>query len=216
MKLSILIATQGRRCTQFKTLLKELMKQIKENGNQAEVIAYWNNGEHSIGHIRQALLEEAMGEYVCFIDDDDMIPEYYIKEILGALGKDYVGFRVQHFSDGVESKPVIHSLRYRVWDEDEEGFYRGVTHLNPLRREIALKGSFDVPNLGAGEDAAWARAVAYLPSDENFIDKVMYHYTHVTTDTSFGNTFTLPAGGYKRAKLHYKGFRYHPDSEGGI
>lgn len=211
MKLSILIATQGRRNQSFKRLVKELNYQVQEFRNQIEIVAYWNNGELPIGDIRQALLEEAQGEYVCFVDDDDFVPPYYVREIMKALGKDYVGFRVQLFNNGVEQRPVFHDLQYQVWLDDDNGFYRGVTHLNPIKREIALQGDFS--REGAGEDVAWAKSVIHLVKDQEYIDKVMYYYYHSARDTSFGGDWVYRASGYRRPKVNYKSFHYHPLSK---
>lgn len=210
-KLSILIATQGRRNASFRRLIKELLYQVKPYGGMIEIIAYWNNGELPIGTIRQALIEEATGEYICFIDDDDFVPSYYCKEILQALGKDYVGFEVRLFNEGIENLPVYHSLQHQVWTQDEAGFYRGVTHLNPLKREIALQGSFSIE--GAGEDADWAHSILHLVKNENYISKVMYYYYHDMRDTSFGGDWVYRESGYRRPPVVNRYFRYHPKSK---
>ena len=197
-RLSILIATIGRRDKQFLKLMERLTPQIERNN--VEVIAYWNNGERTIGEIRQALLEEATGEYVCFIDDDDMVPDWYCDEIFYALGKDYVGFQVELFESDTKMKPVYHSIRYGVWHDDETGYYRGVTHLNPIRRELALKGTFAG---GIGEDEMWSRAVTPYVRTENYIDKIMYYYHHSFTDTTFG-------GVPKKSRVHGRPTFEHP------
>lgn len=211
-ELSILIATQGRREDKFRPLLKKLMSQASKHRGRIEVVAYWNNGESPIGVLRTDLLNEARGEYVCFLDDDDDIPEYYCAELLKALGKDYVGFRVQLFNDGKEMLPVYHSIQYKTWAQDDRGFYRGVTHLNPIRRSIALQGNFRVSD-NAGEDFEWARSINHLPKDENYIDKIMYIYKHEREDTSFGTHPPLRETGYRRYEFKYKNFRYHPKSK---
>lgn len=211
MKLSILIATQGRRNPKFRLLVKELLHQAKAFRGMIEVVAYWNNGELPIGEIRRALLEEAKGDYVCFVDDDDAVPHYYCQEIIRALGRDYVGFKVKLFNEGVEKPPVYHDLQYQVWTEDDNGYYRGVTHLNPIKREIALQGNFSLD--GAGEDANWAKSVVGLVSSQKFINKFMYFYHHDKEDSSFGGSPYYRPSGYRRPAISYKYFRYHPNSK---
>lgn len=210
-KLSILIATVGRRRETFHRLLDCLARQIA-HPDDVEVIAYWNNGEHSIGKIRNDLLAEARGDYVCFIDDDDLVPDFYVEKILDSLGEDYVGFRVKFYNNDVERKPVYHSLRYLSWHEDDEGYYRGVTHLNPIRRELALQGKFPTNPYG-GEDVAWATQVTPLVKTEKFIDNVMYFYYHNTEDSHFGYGDTKPQKKHKRVEMELPFFRYHPDSK---
>lgn len=207
-KLSILIATVGRRNDSLHRLLAQLMPQTE--GKEVEVIAYWNNGERSIGDIRQSLLEEATGEYTCFIDDDDMVPDYYIPEILSALGEDYVGFEVELFEKDKQMPRVFHSIRYGVWHQDDTGYYRGITHLNPIKRELAIQGQFG--KQGIGEDESWARSMMSLAKTENYIDKIMYYYHHDADETMFGGAYK-PWAKYKRPEYGHTNFRWHPLSK---
>lgn len=211
MKLSILIATQGRRNAKFRTLLQRLMQQVRKYEGEIEVVAYWNNGEEPIGVIRRELVKESKGEYVCFVDDDDAVPDYYCEEIINALGKDYVGFKVKLFVDGIEMPPAYHDLQYKIWYEDNDGYYRGVTHLNPIKRSLAVLGDFDA--MGAGEDARWADSIMPYVKTQNYIDKVMYFYYHDKEDTSFASDSHPTNRAYKRPEVDYKYFRYHPDSK---
>ncbi len=210
MKLSILIATVGRRSDKFRRLLGVLMPQVRRFSD-IEVIAYWNNGEKPIGEIRKDLIDHAKGEYTCFIDDDDLIPNDYCKLILQALksNPDYVGFQVKLFNDGVEMPPVFHSIRYEYWSQDERGYYRNVTHLNPIRRSIAQQGKF----YGyVGEDVQWSKSISSLVTSEVYIDRVMYFYYHDRFDTNFGGDHRLQEY-YKRPVVKFKCFSYHPNSK---
>lgn len=207
MKLSILIATLNRRQEKLRDLLTDLMPQVERYANQIEVVIYPNNGELTIGEYRQTLLNEAKGEYICFVDDDDHLPSYYCAEIMKALSKspDYVGFKVQLTNNDIERPPAIHSLRYPGWFQDEQGYYRGVTHLNPIKRTLALKGDY-TQMIAGGEDEGWARQVTPFVKTEEYIDKFMYYYRHDTEDSHFGSgkrpgTSTLE-------KLRYDYLRY--------
>lgn len=206
MKLSILIATLGRRETRFKSLVKDLNTQIKQFNDEIEIVAYWNNGELSIGGIRQELINQAKGEYVCFIDDDDTVPTYYCEQIMCNLGKDYVGFKVKLLNNGKEMPPVFHSLEHKNWRTDYDGYYRDITHLNPIRRSIALQGVFT--RTGASEDVNWANSIRDLVKTENYIDEVMYIYNHDSSDTSFGTVTREDNKRYYRPEIKYKYFRY--------
>jgi glycosyltransferase involved in cell wall biosynthesis len=203
-KLSILIASLGRRHRQLRDLLSELMPQVTPN---IEVLVYPNNGELTIGEYRQTLLEAAHGDYICFVDDDDSLPPFYCEEIIKAIKQkpDYVGFKVQLTNNEIERPPAIHSLRFPGWFQDEHGYYRGVTHLNPIKRELALKGDF-TQSLASGEDEGWARQVRPFVKTEVFIDKFMYFYRHDTSDSHFGSGKN--AGAHPLKKVKYKQLRY--------
>lgn len=176
LRLSILIATVGLRGEKFNKLVKSLKPQLNE---EVEVVVFWDNFQTSLGKKRQKLLEEARGQYVCFVDDDDEIPTYYVEQILANLGEDYVGWKQQLIHDGKVMKPTFHSLKYATF-EDDDAWYAGVTHLNPIKREIALKGRFDITS---PEDVSWASQVH--PKTERVVpeEHVMYLYHHSTGDS---------------------------------
>jgi len=53
--------------------------------DQVELLMFRDNKKRSIGLKRQALLEQAHGEYICFVDDDDDVQRGYLELICGAL-----------------------------------------------------------------------------------------------------------------------------------
>lgn len=212
MRLSILVATVGQRQERFTNLLTELLKQAYEHEGEVEIVAYWNNGELPMSTIRQKLVEEASGDYTCFVDDDDMVPPYYVGEILKATEKDvdYVGWQMQYYNNGELAKPTFHSLVYDSWYEDDKGYYRDVSHLNPIKHTIALEVSFEAP-AGTPEDALWATRIAPYLNVESYINKVMYFYQHSAEDSIWRGD--LEHGRYHRPVVEDKYFHYHPDSK---
>lgn len=142
-------------------------------GNRDDIEILVDVGTGDVGKKRQRCLEEANGEYINFVDDDDLVAHDYIESIYPLLDGevDYIGFKLQHYDKGKKSKPTYHSLEYEKWFEDDNGYYRNVSHLNPIRREIALTGRFE----GAyAEDKGWAEQVK--PKTQHFIDRPMYFY----------------------------------------
>jgi glycosyltransferase involved in cell wall biosynthesis len=205
-KLSILIATVPTRNKELEHLTSLLAPQLT---NEVEVIVYWDNFEEKLGVKRQALLGAAKGEYVCFIDDDDEIPPYYIAKILPLLdGVDYIGWKQQLYHNGEKMKPTYHSLAHSV-SEDENGWYRDISHLNPMRRELALKGRFDRTS---PEDNDWSNQLRGIPKTEHFIDEVMYNYHH-STEGSLWNQNNTPLTNPARITLP-KGMVYMGPSRG--
>lgn len=206
---SVLIATVGRRQDRFTRLLEQLLPQATDD---VEVIAYWNNFERPLGEIRQALVDEASGDYVSFIDDDDKIPEYYCAEVLDALSynPDYVGWQQQLYQDGMPLKPTFHSLEYSYWHEDEDGWYRNISHLNPIRKDIAKKATFIVES-GVPEDYTWAQKIAPFVKVEKYIDKIMYEYYPSAEDSLWRGT--NETGSFHRPNVEDKHFKWHPESK---
>lgn len=206
---SILIATTGRREERFKKLLKLLLPQT--NYKDIEVIAYWNNGELPLANIRQALINSAQGEYISFIDDDDEIPKDYCNTIYPLLdGVDYIGFRLQLYHNGEKMRPTFHSLKYSNWSEDEKGYYRNISHLNPIKRNIVLRIPFVAENQ-VPEDADWSQRIAPYVKTQHYIKKIMYYYYHNTEDSLWHGEFQNHQD-YKRPNIKHPKFSWHHDS----
>ncbi len=171
MKWTIAILTVRQRQGFLRRLLDRLRPQI---GDRDIEILIADQEDWGVGTKRQWCLDRAAGEYFCFIDDDDLVAENYVDAIYPLLdGVDYIGFQVQFYYDGTPWKPTYHSLEYGIHtiEADNKGFYRGVSHLNPIRTVIARKGLYDN---GFGEDNRWCEQVN--PETEHYIDAVMYHY----------------------------------------
>lgn len=215
LKLSILIPSVVDRPQLLKRLLERLEPQLND---QVEVVVFWNNYERQLGQLRQELLEDAKGEYICFIDDDDLVSEDYVSSILPKLdGVDYIGFMVDFYSNGaLVGKPVIHSLSCSGWYDDATGFYRRVVHTNPVKKDLALLyanyADSDYKN-SQPEDVMYARNMDRHVRTENFIPKPLHIY--MQTDNHTWDKFVPKNGKYVRPTLP-KYCRFHPLSTGDI
>lgn len=217
----ILIATIGRRYAKFSTLLDLLLPQTEPYGGRVQVRALWNNGERPLSHIRQGLVmaADAQGaDYVSFVDDDDRPADVYVAKVWQALTSnagppggpwitpEYVGWRMQHYADGRPSKPTYHSLQYGRWFEDERGYYRDISHLNPI--SISLTRHADFRRTSPPEDVAWSDQLRGLVTYGVDVDPdtVMYHYY------SSGDSTWMPGRvrdeGHTRIENNHPNFRY--------
>lgn len=178
----ILIATLSRRQEKFLDLLDTLLPQCEMAGN-VHVLACSNNGEEGIGSIRDRLLQAAEGDYVSFIDDDDMVADDFVPMIRPFLETeprpDIIGFNVSYTYMDRYGPPSVLSIRNEPHDTPGV-LYRDITHVQPLKREIAQKGSFAV---GWPEDSTWRGQVRPLVKDEVYIDKELYAYRHDPRDS---------------------------------
>jgi len=172
---SVLILTQPDRERFLARLLAVLKPQVEEYPD-VEIITRFFDSRMDLGTNRQAMIEESSAEYCSQIDDDDLIPASYVSTIHPLLdGVDYIGFQLQYFADGVKQNPTYHSLRYKNWNADRNGAYRDISHVNPIRRELALL----VPMSGGfGEDERWARALREknVVKTEHYVNSIMYFY----------------------------------------
>ncbi len=208
---TILIATLVQRASRFERLLDALLPQTEPYAGAVRVVALANRGERPLGHVRQALVDHATSDYVSFVDDDDLVPDYHVDRVMEVLpaGRDVVGWRLQLTADGVRQKPTFHSVRYRGWFDDEHGYYRDVSHLNPIKTSIARRVDFrrgEPP-----EDVSWVDQVRPLVTTESYIDHVMYLYHASSSDSTWRGDGVTPDVGH-RLVVDHPWFNYHPES----
>lgn len=187
MKLSILICTTIDRKEMFSTLYAEMFRQ--SNGKPVEILYLEDNKEISVGAKRQKLLEMAKGEYIVYFDSDDFPSPSYVDDILEALSPEFgqeapdcVGFMIHMTTNGARPQTCCHSLKYKRWanNVDHFDYVRGVTHFNPVKREIALKVGFE--DMRFGEDKIYSDKITPLCKTEKFIPKKLFHYRYTKTD----------------------------------
>lgn len=173
IKLSILIPTLLSRDYLFHELLQSLQAQKTD---EVEICSHCDDGTLSIGEKRNDLLKMAMGDYIAFIDDDDAVAPDYVDSILKAIkdNPDVVGMEGVMTTDGHTPLKFIHSLEYKTWYEENGVFYRNPNHLNPVKRELALKAMF--PEWSHGEDKEYSmRLLPHLNKEVRIVGPIYYY-----------------------------------------
>ncbi len=180
INLSILICHLESRSIELSNLLAQLKDQI-EDSNDIEILIETDKGESSIGAKRNKLLDRSVGKWICYVDDDDSIEPGYIQEIMDAIeiGPDAIGIKGNYYVNGELQGMFIHSHKYKRWeDTNKYTFIRSPNHLNPIKRELALKVRF--PEISMGEDADYsARLLPYITT-EVMINIPIYNYQKVS------------------------------------
>lgn len=222
---TILVPTIGERRALFGRLMDVLLPQITPHGGQVQVLGYWNNGNPPLPEIRQRMVEAVDTDYLCCVDDDDLVPPYYVTEVLAALDDrpDYVGFQVQCYSDGAPTAISHHDLANGRWWNETHAYYRDFSHINPIRSELAKRVDYRLTRPGAPEDRAWVQQLRDLDHDwhQVLIDKVMYHYLFSTSRTAgMGSRWKRPdrirQRGYRPLEVHHPYFRWYPGCLEGV
>lgn len=185
---SILVPTLGERRPLFERLMAGLLPQLGPHDGRVRVVGWFNNGSPPLPKIRQQMVETAGSEYVSFVDDDDLVTSDYVAEIVRALDErpDYVGFQVQCYSDGAPIGVAYHSLEFKRWRNLPGRFERDISHLNPIRTQLALRANFAATRAGRAEDRAWADQLrrARVLKTQTVIPRILYHYLYSTNRTS--------------------------------
>lgn len=211
---SVLVPTLSSRQQKFLRLLGVLLPQCERHG-QVEVVALQNDGEKDIAGYRQALLEDARGDYVSYVDDDDMVEADFVAAVTTAMDgwPDMVAFRVAYYEDGkLNPRPTITGIRYDRWYDTDQAMIRDVTHINPVRSVIAKHADFRVPHGNGREDWSYVSGVRPLLRTQAEVPRVLYHYRHSSSDSV---QFGLKAHAHApRPVITSPALRWHPWSSG--
>jgi hypothetical protein len=219
---SIMIPTLGQRRDLLKRLLDHLLPQLEPYQGRFRVTALWNNGEWRMGVIRQKLLDSVDTDYVSFIDDDDMVADWYASEVEQALSSepDMVGWIAQCYSDGRPTYRAIHSLEYSEWSaprrakgKNAKMLYRDFSHTNVLRTAIAQLARFDVTRPGEAEDLTWVQQIRGKLARQVFVNKTMYHYYWSRTGSTWAQKYgNITASPHQPLEVDHPCFSWHRES----
>ena len=168
-----------------KLLLERLLARLEPQLIDMVELKIYPDTIASIGAKRQMAVEDCKSTYINFIDDDDLVPAYYVAKIMEKLRylPDGVGFRGIVTSNNVKPVEFVHRAGLRYIDKafrssDCYIFHRPLNHLNPVKTEYAKKIGFQ--DIGHGEDRDFSIRLAEsgLIMDDIFIDDFMYFYQY--------------------------------------
>lgn len=179
LKLSILIPSVPERMEFLTTLISELHRQAV--GQPVEILVILENKRRSIGAKRNALIEQAQGNYVVFVDDDDRVHASYVDTLLSCIAEhsdaDCVVFDVAVSQNGQFDRVCKYGQEY-AYGSDESCYYRKPNHLMCYARRIAVNHKFQ--DVSFGEDDEWAARVSQDIGAQVRIPEVLYYYDYIS------------------------------------
>lgn len=185
MKLSILIPTLTERSQLLKRLTNILNPQVNRFAGQVEIIINDAGRSMPTGRKRNELIALAKGEYFVQIDDDDLVPVYYVNEMMSAIAHspDVVTFKGYMTTNGQNRENFVIKLG-EGYEKRNGVYYRFPNHLCCYRKYLVRHVKF--PNVTQTEDYQWAVEVKRqrLLKTEVHIDKDMYIYDYRTNRTN--------------------------------
>jgi glycosyltransferase involved in cell wall biosynthesis len=184
--LTIGILSLESRADMLSKLLQELERQqaTLPSSNSVKIVLEVDNGDATVGGKRQKIINECSTEYLCFVDDDDLVEPTYLQSVLRALkGKpDCVTFKGIVTTDNHNPEQFRLSLHYPAgaWSKDAQGTHmRTPNHLCPMKIEIMRKVTYR--DITSYEDALWGMWIHPLLHSQCHIDEVLYHYRYSPT-----------------------------------
>ncbi len=181
VRLSILTPSIPSRLDRLATLIASVNEQIGEL--PVEHLWLGDNKRRTIGEKRDALLRDAIGEYVAFVDDDDAILPGYVDSILGAMQTlpDVITFDQDAFFDGKRFGVTFRHGKSNSELVENQIRTRSAWHVCAWRRDIALTSRF--PPVNYGEDWDFCAPLNNMTLREVHIDKVLHQY-HFRTEVT--------------------------------
>ena len=180
--LTICIPTLPERSYHLNRIMTQLNNQLTD---EVQVIIDSRPRNIPTGVKRNDMYFDALGEYVCSVDDDDEVSSVYVPEIVKYIKEyrtDCVTFDGWMTTNGKSRVDWTIKLgeKYEA-RKDPDGvtrYYRFPNHLVPIRKDIAIQVKF--PPIYQSEDYAWACKIQPLLKTSVHIPLQLYHYRFVT------------------------------------
>ena len=180
--LSILVCTMPSRKDVLQKLLDKLKPQLND---RVEVLIESDNGEMILGRKRNVLLDKAKNDYVCFVDDDDLVSDNYVELILDAINStpDCCSLQGINTINGKNPMVFTQSIKHEKWYakniNGKTAYFRPPTHLNTIKRELALQIRFN-DLISGGEDKDFSNRIQPILKTESEIPVPIYFYLYQT------------------------------------
>ncbi len=192
IKLSILILTIPERYDFMKRLSAVLDPQLQKYKGQVECLTD-DSRYKNVGRKRNDLKDRASGDYLQFIDDDDLIAPNYITLQMVGINKDVDCCSLKGIitEDGENPQIFEHSIKYGIYKTitdsapGEVRYERYPNHLNCIKAAIAKRFRFPEEkhshgDANHGEDTHFAEQVhlSGMIKTEHYIPEVLYYYQY--------------------------------------
>jgi hypothetical protein len=182
--LSILTpSVQNRISSNLLKLIDKINNQIEKHGFQKKVehLIHIDNRIRTVGRKRDNLVQDALGKYISFVDDDDDISDDYVFELVNAIENnpdvDVITFKQNCFINNFEKATAIFGLKNEQQSYSPgKIFTRKPYHVCAWKR-ILVK-NYHFPSINYGEDYAWISRLWEVAKTEHHIDKTLHAYVH--------------------------------------
>jgi len=159
----------------------------KWTNENVEIIVATDNKQISLGAKRNICVEQSAGDYVTFIDDDDVVEDNYVSLLLNAIKTqaDCICFKSMYYHNNKAVKPVLFDVSYAGNYEDADYYYRLPNPKMCFKRELLEKTRWS--DITFGEDTDFAIRVQPLIKSQRLIPLILYHHFYNTQITESNN-----------------------------
>ena len=180
MKLSILICTLPEQYSiDMLSRLRNVLDPQIERHPDVELRIHDAGRAMSTGAKRNELIRNSDSEYFCFVDCDDIVPVYYVDEMLKAIeqGPDVITF-IGYMTTDQSNRQNFTIKLGSAYTTTNNHHYRWPNHLCAFKRETVRDIWF--PDQWVQEDYHWSKRIhdKGILKTEVHIQQDMYHYDY--------------------------------------
>ena len=161
----------------------QICKEFEKSDNRIKLYRIENQG---VANARNLALSKATGEYVTFVDSDDVISEYYIESLLNLLIENnadisvcnYIEQKGQNDITTMNNEENNMILQYTNIQAMEALFFKDNLRHSPWGKLYKRKlfENIKYPNLRAFEDLTITYKLIYKAKKVVFTNKILYGY----------------------------------------
>ena len=161
---------------------------IKENGSfDYRIIC--NKKNSGPGPTRNHGIRESIGDYIVFMDSDDMIESNYIEESLKILRKKKTDLILyDYYISKKESNKLSKSCLVKEYGNinasDALALCNGMCWGKVYKKSIIIENNIEFPSLMRSEDLVFVKKYISYCKSVFYSDKAMYHYFFYQNDKS--------------------------------
>jgi len=166
---------------------KETLKILKKFEKEDKIKIVYRSENGHISECLNSALEIANGEYLVFLDHDDMLSPYALYENAKLINKNSNAKLIYSDEDKIDEKDSRFSPYFKSdWNKDLFFSQNYINHLTVIKKEIIDKvGGFRKGYEGSQDYDLILRSLNYIKDEEIFhIPKILYHWRAIKGSTA--------------------------------
>ena len=186
---------------------EEIIKYIATEMTSVNMV-YKISDEKGVSRARNIGIDSANGEYITFVDDDDIVSENYLSGLLEKASRDTIAISyTESFTDTISQSNKDYVLTKEFLDKSPKGkmpfqkaakFFQGPC-MKLFKREIIDGNRYD-PRLKNGEDSLFMFLISDKMKFVEFTDTSSMYYRRIRQD---GANYSKKTYGYKIKNSYY-------------
>lgn len=179
-----------------------------EKDNPDIIKAYYIKEKLGAGGSRQFGLKKATGEYICFVDCDDMLERDYIKKMIDVIITEPIGSVDIVISDFRKIDVNSKTLYIRKWKNEKSALIQSVAPWGKIFRKKYLNDNKMVlRNIPFGEDVIFSAEVYLTKPKVKLCNYIGYIWRNNLESTSHTELRGFPEKTFEKSKEYFEYMR---------